>query len=181
MTILTSSRGPYALREVDENNNDHDWLVELHNDPVVLHNLNDPNPITACSHRNWWFYGRNRSKDFRYIFTVDGVRVGFTKFIAVDKVNNNCLLGADIHKDHRGKGYANPMWRLMLEYSFDHLKMWRVGLLTASYNEIAQKVYRKVGFVEEGKQIQSLNRNGQYFDQICMYMTEPMYRLYKYE
>lgn len=163
----------YELREVTDK--DHAWLVELHNDPAVLHNLNDPTPITMEHHKAWW-NSRNTKKDERYIFTVNGKRVGFTKFIQIDTVNKNCLLGADIHKDHRGKGYARIMWTLMLCYSFRCLGMWRVGLLTAEYNKIAQRVYKNVGFVEEGRQIQSLNRFGDYYDQIAMYMIEPMYR-----
>jgi RimJ/RimL family protein N-acetyltransferase len=163
----------YELREVTDE--DHAWLVELHNDPIVLHNLNDPNPITMEHHTKWWS-SRDTKKDERYIFTVNGQKVGFTKFIQIDHTNQNCLLGADIHKDHRGKGHAVIMWRLMLLYSFGPLGMWRVGLTTAEYNTIAQKVYRNVGFVEEGKLIQSLKRGNEYFDQLTMYMTEPMYR-----
>lgn len=163
----------YELREVTEK--DHAWLVELHNDPMVLHNLNDPSPITMEHHKKWWA-ARNEKKDQRLIFTVNGKRVGFTKFIQIDNVNRNCLLGADIHKDHRGKGYANMMWHLMLVYSFRGLGMWRVGLMTAEYNKIAQKVYEKVGFVAEGRLHQSLKRGDEYFDQITMYMIEPVYR-----
>lgn len=152
------------------NDDDHRWLVELHNDPEVLRNLTHPDPITLAQHMAWWDTIRGNSSEARFIFTVDGVRVGFTKFYNIDRTNRNCVLGADIHKDHRGKGYAKDMWAMMLNVSFLSLSMHRVSLTTAAYNNIGQRVYRGLGFREEGRQVQSLQRDGQFHDQICMYM-----------
>lgn len=149
---------------------DHEWLVELHNDPLVLHNLTDPSPITMDQHMAWWERTIGDPKQLRLIFTVDGKRVGFTKFYAIDRANRNCVLGADIHKDHRGKGYARSMWAMMLNVSFISLGMHRVSLTTAEYNEVGQRVYRGLGFKEEGRLVKSLYRDEAFHDQICMYM-----------
>ena len=104
------------LREVNEN--DHEWLIELHNDPEVLKNLTNPSPITLESHLKWW-NSLNREKEKRYIFCDNETRIGFCKIYQVDQVNKNCVLGADIHKQHRGKGFAKQMWQLMLQKCFD--------------------------------------------------------------
>lgn len=152
------------------NDDDHEWLVELHNDPAVLFNLTNPQPITLDQHQEWW----NRIKDdphqLRLIFSVNGERVGLTKFYGIDRSNGNCVLGADIHKDHRGKGWARIMWTLMLNTAFNDLKMYRVSLTTASFNSIGQRVYRSLGFREEGRFTKSLFRDGVYHDQILMYL-----------
>ena len=158
----------YTIRDVEFE--DHRWLVELHNDPMVLHNITDPNPITLDSHLKWWSNLNNKQK--RFIFCVDGVRAGFCKFYDIDNTNNNCILGADLHIKFRGKGYSVHMWRLMLEYCFDVLKLHRVSLQTASYNEIAQKTYNRIGFKTEGLLVESLFRDGKYYDQICMYFLK---------
>lgn len=156
------------LRAVEEG--DHPWLVELHNDPEVLRNLTNPEPITPDQHRAWWDRTRVDPGQLRLIFTVDGQRVGFTKFYGIDRANHCCVLGADIHRDHRGKGYAKNMWAMMLNVSFIALQLQRVGLTTAEFNEIGQRVYRGLGFKEEGRLVKSLYRDGTYHDQICMYM-----------
>ena len=39
---------------VEVRDNDHEWLVELHNDPLVLHNITNPSPITLENHIMWW-------------------------------------------------------------------------------------------------------------------------------
>lgn len=144
--------------------------MDLHNDPDVLRNVTDPTPITIESHVAWW---KSRGNSERYlIFCVDGERVGFTKFRPIDKVNMNVVLGADIHKDHRGKGYAKQMWHLMLEHSFVDLGMHRASLITAEYNEKAIHVYKKLGFVEEGRNVELLHRDGKFYDAICMYVLD---------
>ena len=118
----------------------------------------------------WWDTIRNNQSEIRMIFTVNDVPAGFCKFYRVDMQNRNCVLGADLHKDFRGQGLASTMWNLMLETCFQNLQLNRVSLSSAVYNDIAQRVYRKVGFKEEGRLVKSLFRGGEYHDQICMYM-----------
>lgn len=167
----------FALRDVYVF--DHQWLVDLHNDPVVLWNVTDPSPITMASHRKWW-NDLSPEKDVRKIFVcghdIPHERIGFCKFIAIDRSNHNCLLGADIVKEYRGKGLAKPMWTLMLDYAFGELGLHRVGLTVAVYNEIGQKVYRGLGFREEGRLVQSLYRDGEYHDQFYMYLLKEDWR-----
>ena len=150
--------------------NDHWWLVELHNDPAVLRNLTNPQPITIEQHMAWWSKIVHDDTQLRLIFTVNGTRVGFTKFYYIDAHNKCCVLGADIHKDYRGKGYAKHMWSLMLDHCFSSLGCHRVCLTTADYNDVAQHIYKKLGFKEEGRLTQSLYRDGKFHDQILMYM-----------
>jgi RimJ/RimL family protein N-acetyltransferase len=146
------------------------WLCELHNDPEVLKNLTNPNEITIDDHLSWWSKIKDSLTEKRFIFTIDDVPAGFTKFYSIDTNNHSCVLGADLHKNFRGQGHAKHMWKLMLQYCFCTLKLHRVSLTTASYNHIAQRVYKGIGFKNEGFLIESLYRDGQYYDQILMYM-----------
>lgn len=170
--VLQYEGQTFGLREVIDV--DHEWLVELHNDPVVLNNITNPNPITLEEHLAWW-KSLNPNREKRLIFTVDYERAGFAKFYQIDHTNHNCLLGGDIHKESRGHGFARHMWTLMLQFCFDELKLWRVALTTAEYNNIGQKVYRRLGFIDEGRHVQSLYRDGKYHDELLMYMTKEIY------
>jgi RimJ/RimL family protein N-acetyltransferase len=162
-----------CLRDVQDD--DHQFLVDLHNDPVVLRNLTNPNPISLNDHLAWWESVRFNPHEKRLVFTVDRKRVGFTKFYQIDFINQNCVLGADIHRDHRGKGLAKHMWSEMLSYCFESLQLHRVSLMTAEYNVIGQHVYQKLGFKEEGRLKETLYRDGTYHDGICMYMLRDDY------
>jgi RimJ/RimL family protein N-acetyltransferase len=151
---------------------DHKFLVALHNDPLVLRNITHPEPITLESHMKWWDKISNDPTQMRLIFMVDGKRAGFAKWYDIDRTNNCCALGADLHQDFRGKGLAKPLWTMMLDTCFNGRNWWnnRVSLTTAEYNEPGLRLYRGLGFQEEGRLTQSLYRDGKYHDQICMYM-----------
>lgn len=164
----------FDLKEVSSN--DHQFLVDLHNDPVVLHNLTNNEPITLEQHIKWWDRIIHSNTELRLIFTVDGCNAGFTKFYSIDHANHCCVLGADLHKEYRGKGYAKPMWTLMLDRCFNDLNLHRVSLTTASYNLIAHKVYKNLGFKEEGRLTESLLRDGVYHDQIAMFLLRKDWR-----
>ncbi len=151
---------------------DHKWLIALHNDPEVLKNLTNPDAITMAQHVLWWEKTKIDQQQLRLIFTVNDEPVGFTKFYNIDSANSNCMLGADIHKDHRGKGYAKNMWAMMLNVSFFSMHMYRVSLTTAEFNTVGQRVYRGLGFKEEGRLVKSLYRECHFHDQICMYMLK---------
>jgi RimJ/RimL family protein N-acetyltransferase len=157
----------FKLREVQPY--DHEWLVDLHNDPQVLQNLTNPNAITLDQHMSWWNSVKDNPSQIRLIFEVDGNKAGFTKFYSIDNTNRNCVLGADLHVAYRGKGLAKHMWKLMIDFCYADLDLHRVSLTTAEYNAIAIRTYLGLGFKEEGRLKQSLYRNNKFWDQICMY------------
>lgn len=161
---------PEGMRLAPVKDDDHEWLVSLHNDPEVLRNITNPQPVTLEQHLAWWEKVRHDPKELRLIFVHDGCKVGFTKFYQIDRTNQNCVLGADIRAMFRGQGYAKFMWALMLNKCFYELGMHRVSLTTAAYNVVGQRVYRGLGFKDEGRLVQSLYRDGTFHDQICMYM-----------
>ena len=158
----------YSLRPVTEE--DHVLLISLHNDPEVLRNLKNDRPITFGHHMSWWNRVSHDPKEKRLIFFIDAQRIGFTKFYDIDAVNRSCVLGADIEKSFRGKGLAKHMWSLMLDHCFNDTDLNRVSLTTAEFNVIGQRVYRNLGFIEEGRHIQALFRDGKFHDEILMYM-----------
>ena len=159
-----------ALRAVEED--DHPWLVNLHNDEEVLKNLND-SPITIGSHLAWWARVSKDPHEKRLIFTVDGERVGFTKFYSIDHRNSRCMLGADIDPAFRGRGHAKYMWTLMLQVVFDELQLHRAGLRTAEYNAVGRRVYTKLGFKEEGRLRKAIHFQGVRYDDLCMSILKP--------
>lgn len=156
------------LRSVSDD--DHEWLVELHNDPLVLHNTRDPRPITLAQHMAWWERTRYSSTEQRLVFTVDDQRVGFTKLYVIDRYNGHCVLGADLHPTYRGRGLAKYMWTLVLDRCFGELGLHRVGLSTMEYNAPARRVYEGLGFLVEGSIRHCHFRDGEYHDAVCMYM-----------
>ncbi|MBF0367713.1 MAG: GNAT family N-acetyltransferase [Oligoflexia bacterium] len=54
-----------------------------------------------------------------------------------------------------GKGYARNAMIALLEYSFHELELNRIELEVFSFNERAIRLYKSLGFVEEGRKRQA--------------------------
>ncbi|RKU44359.1 hypothetical protein DL546_000444 [Coniochaeta pulveracea] len=74
-------------------------------------------------------------------------------------VNRSLMLGISIHKDHRGKKYGGEMINWTLDWGFRRAGLHRIELGTWSFNQNALKLYRSLGFTEEGR-----NREAIWFD-----------------
>jgi RimJ/RimL family protein N-acetyltransferase len=157
-----------ALRAVRDE--DHPWLVELHNDPAVLWNTRDPRPITLDAHLAWWQKICADPREERLIFTVDDAPAGIVKIYSIDAQNLHCTLGADLHRSFRGRGLAGSMWSLLLDRCFFEHGLNRVGISTMEQNAPARRVYSRLGFIEEGRIVHCHLRDGEFLDAITLYM-----------
>jgi RimJ/RimL family protein N-acetyltransferase len=158
------------------------WEVEvlrsLHNDPTVLINLTDPTPVTVDQQLKWYenlgmsstsqrlvVYGKEQRHDD---VTVEGEFIGVFRVDNLDFKNRSVMIGMDVKKDHRGKGYAKETYVRMIEYFFNQCGMNRIYLYVLETNAVAFNLYKKLGFVEEGRQREAIFRNGKYVDYVMM-------------
>ncbi len=75
--------------------------------------------------------------------------------------------------DYRGKGYGSDAVRLLVNYAFRELNLYRVALDVFSYNTRAIATYEKLGFVHEGAQRGVIYRDCQRFDMLSMSLLRP--------
>jgi len=150
------------------NKDDLEWVRALHNDPEVLRMLTDPHVVTA-EEQIKWFESISKSKTTqRIILEVDGTAVGVFRVDQIDYNNKSVCLGLDIHKDHRGRGYAKSGYYMVMNKWFFTEGFNRVWLMVAAYNSKARNLYKDLGFKEEGAHRQGLYKNGEYHDCIVM-------------
>jgi len=71
-----------------------------------------------------------------------------------------------------GRGYGGEAVRLILEYGFSCLKLHRIQLTVLDFNERALRLYRKMGFAEEGIQREARLVDGKRHNVIMMGMLE---------
>ncbi|KAJ8130641.1 hypothetical protein O1611_g2986 [Lasiodiplodia mahajangana] len=60
------------------------------------------------------------------------------------------MLGINIINDHQGRGYGPEAINWALDWAFKFGGMHRVGLACYGYNDRAQRLYERLGFVKEG-------------------------------
>jgi RimJ/RimL family protein N-acetyltransferase len=71
-------------------------------------------------------------------------------------------------KEYWGRGYATDSVRTACRYGFQQMRLHRITLTVVTENLAAHKVYRKVGFVEEGRLREVFRRDGQWYDKFTM-------------
>ncbi|WP_037354341.1 GNAT family N-acetyltransferase [Amycolatopsis orientalis] len=76
--------------------------------------------------------------------------------------------------DHWDSGYGTEALKLMCRYGFNVMRLHLIALWVVAENERARHVYRKVGFVEDGRHREChRGPDGRYHDMYLMSLLEP--------
>lgn len=87
--------------------------------------------------------------------------IGFGALHSIEWNNQAGILSIGIGEpEYRGKGYGTDALRLLLNYAFNELNLYRVGLDVISDNIRAIRTYEKAGFRREGEMRASVLRDG---------------------
>ncbi|PYH97634.1 acyl-CoA N-acyltransferase [Aspergillus ellipticus CBS 707.79] len=86
--------------------------------------------------------------------------------------HRHATLGISLVDGYRGKGYGGEAINWILDWAFMHAGLHRVGLDAFSFNENGLKLYRKLGFVEEGRQREVIRHLRGWHDVIKFSMLE---------
>ncbi|OAA69049.1 Acyl-CoA N-acyltransferase [Cordyceps fumosorosea ARSEF 2679] len=85
-------------------------------------------------------------------------------------------VGMSVSAAHQGRGYGTEALRWIAGWTFDYGNMHSLFLQTSSLNEKAIHVYKKVGFVEDGREREALYLAGRWFDTVHMSILEQDWR-----
>lgn len=165
----------YKIRLVEKS--DLSFITDIRNDIEVVNNLGTY-LITNKDLQEKWYNSLLQDKSKMYfIFEKDNKRIGYCRCTDIDYINRSVCIGGDICKNYRGKGYGKEMYKLLFNMFFDQMNFNRLWLFVLDSNEIALKLYKKLGFVEEGRQRKAIYRNCTYHDYIMMSVLREEYRI----
>lgn len=68
----------------------------------------------------------------------------------------------------RRQGYGQEVLQLMLRYAFRELNLFRLSAIIPEYNYPTQALFQKMGFIEEVRRREALNRYGRRWDMLHM-------------
>ncbi|GAC1357136.1 MAG: spermidine N1-acetyltransferase [Herpetosiphon sp.] len=128
-----------------------------------------PNPRARSE--GWFDKELTNAADWRFVIEADGKVIGDVGLHpwAVDHRSGSCELGILIlDPEYIGKGYGREALDLFLEWVFVVQNFRRIGLSTLASNERAQRLYRSLGFVHEGRLRQQDWYDGHYVDIVVM-------------
>lgn len=132
-------------------------------------------PLTPEEVGRW--YERLHSDPLSWAIEADARCIGHCRLHSLDKDNRSARYAIGIfYRDYWGKGYGTEATRLVLRHAFEQLKIHRVDLRVLSYNERAIAAFRKCGFVEEGRERDSVLVAGEWHTDVRMSILEHEYR-----
>lgn len=161
------------LRGLDKD--DLDRCLRWINDPAITSTLTMRFPMSRTQEESWLLSHYKDRSDLPLAIVINerDQHIGNCGLHRIDYVNRNAEFGIMIGEvDQWGKGYAVEAARLIIDYGFKQLGMHRIFLHVYSHNLRAQRVYAKVGFINEGTLRESYFRDGRYYDTLIMGIME---------
>lgn len=109
----------------------------------------------------------NASNDFLLgiFLKIDGRHIGNITLHYIDAQNKNAEIGILIgEKDCRGCGYGHEAVIALVSHAFNKLGLHKLTTGMIEGNIASQRMFEKVGFVQEGRLRESFYLNGRYYD-----------------
>ena len=143
--------------------NDLPFLNEVRNECAVefLHNSNT---FTLEETQDWF----NKTSPEFWIIWENGERVGYFRTSEWSFENKSCYVGADLHKNFRGRGLAYEAYIKFLPFLFNYFELHKISLEVIETNTRAISLYEKIGFIQEGMKRDEINKNDVWVGSIIM-------------
>ncbi|QCJ40990.1 GNAT family N-acetyltransferase [Bacillus sp. S3] len=142
----------------------HQQTVEWLNNPVVFKSFGLTKKVTIESHRQW-IKSLNQTLIWA-IFDSTNIYCG-NILLFINPQHYSAFFQLYIGRDDvRGKGIGYSSLAAVVQYAFDCLKLNRIWLQVFPDNIYAIKLYKKIGFVQEGIEKQSNYFEGHFRDQL---------------
>lgn len=128
-----------------------------------------------------WFdhYLSSRSNNIRLSIcdTISNKLLGVIYLLQIDWLNRSCEYAIQIGETtSHGRGIGYIATTKILDHAFYDLNLNRVHLTVLENNERAIRLYKKIGFVEEGKHRNAVFKNGSYMSLTQMSILSDEYQ-----
>ncbi len=163
---------------------DLEYLEVLFSDRETAALIGEIYPMTEKNLQD--FYDKCQDEKDRIWFVIvdkkSGKIIGETGFLRIFMPWRRADFSLIIwDKDFHGEGYGEETARLMLDYGFNTLNLHRLAVGVVGINRAALKFWKKIGFVEEGREIEGFFLEGAYSDFVMLSLLESNYREIKFK
>lgn len=149
-------------------------------DRAVVNLLGTPFRYVGREIDERWFeqYLANRSNNVRLaICADDGPIVGVTYLLGIDWICRSAEFAIWVAETAaQGRKIGETSTQLALDHAFDDLNLERIHLSVLTSNERAIRLYRKVGFHDEGVLRRAIFKHGVYQDVSIMAILREEYQ-----
>jgi RimJ/RimL family protein N-acetyltransferase len=128
--------------------------------------------LTVADETRWIKEHREKRDWLTIVAEVDGKLIGLLNFKAEarKRLAHRGMFGISIRKEWRGRGVGEAVLRALLDWATKNPRIEKVSLAVLADNANAIALYRKLGFVEEGRRVREIKvAKGKYLDDLLMY------------
>jgi RimJ/RimL family protein N-acetyltransferase len=163
--------------------------LDLDNAETIRAWLNDPEvykylmvghtPISKEDERRYYQADAVSSdtRNFEIHVAEDGRYIGNVGLKDIDPIHRHAELGISIgHKEDWGKGFGFDAIVTCLRYAFDTLGLHTVKIRAHADHSRALELYRRVGFVEVGRERETVFQDGRFADYVALDMIDREFR-----
>jgi len=115
------------------------------------------------------------SRNFYFLVKKASEYLGVVSLTRLDLRNRNAYLGIYANPEKKIPGVGSVLGEILLKLAFDVAKLHTLKLEVFEDNERAIALYKRLGFVEEGRLREFVFREGRWKDVIVMGITEEEY------
>lgn len=160
------SRRDFRLRPMTSS--DLEMVLRWRNSDRVRGNMYTDHVISPEEHRAWFEKVSDEKRSLHFAFEYLGKPIGIVNINQIDRANNKCLWGFYIGESNLPKGCGSAMGFFALDYLFGSLGFRKVTGEVFAFNEDSMKFHKRLGFVEEGRLLRHLLKNGTYQDVVTL-------------
>lgn len=129
------------------------WINDSENNKFLHYDL----PLEYEKTLTWFLKNKDKKDRFDAIIEYEGNPVGIIGLLNIDFKNKKAEYYITMgEKKYKGKGIAYKASLELFKYAFDKLELNKIYLYTETENEIAQRLFEKLGFIKEGRLCQDL-------------------------
>lgn len=151
--------------------------AEWYGDPEIWHLTSwTSSPLSRSTVERLFDQRDSSPTDDSFAVHVRGERepIGVVSLMNISEAHDYADLSIILgHPEDRDQGYGADAISTLLDYAFDDLGLYRVGLSVFEFNQLAVSTYEKLGFQSEGRLRKTVKRDGDFYDAILMSILKP--------
>jgi len=167
-------RDEYRLRDIKET--DLEQILEWRNSERIRAVMFTDRIITIDEHRAWFESLKHRQDSIYKIFEFLGQPAGLINLTDIDLYNKKCYWGFYLGKDDLPPGIGSIMGYLGLDFAFEKNNIRKLCGRVLAFNTSSIKFFKRFGFLEEGRFLKHVFKNGRYEDVISFALFNEAWR-----
>lgn len=170
MSLVVLSLPKVTLGPIDDIQQLRTWR----NDPRVYKWCRQYEPVGWTNHVTYWDNVAKDPNAKMYGVYSDDKLVGVTGLTSIDWINRRAEFSIYINPAEHGCGFGESALRALCSHGFKALNLNSIWGEAFEGNE-AMKMFRRVGFKEEGRRRQFYFREGKYIDAVLFSLLRSEY------